>query len=120
MKKTTTICELLALLANIRLAHWQADSKTNEHATLGTLYADLDELVDTYAELILGKNGNRDIEALNIELVSKANLAELLNEGLVIVDKARTDAVQGKDDDILNILADITSTLYKAKYLLQL
>ena len=114
------IAELLAFKTNVQLAHWQADSRTNDHATLGKLYEQLDEQVDLYTETVLGKAGTREIEASNIVLTAKADYSELLKAGLDTVAAACAEFKQGEDDDVRNILADITGAINHAKYLLNL
>tara|TARA_R110000868_G_scaffold245626_7_gene502218 strand:+ start:3959 stop:4321 length:363 start_codon:yes stop_codon:yes gene_type:complete len=119
MKNTTHITRLLALTANVKLAHWQADSTTNDHKTLGKLYDKLDELVDAYAEITLGKNGSREITISNIILTPNANHRDILNIGLEVVANACHELTAGEDDDLNNILADITGEINRTKYLLQ-
>ena len=117
---TDCVSEFLSLLANIRLAHWQADSRTNEHKALGDLYESVDGSVDEMVEILLGKNGSRDVDAKGLTLFANADLAQLLEAGMEIVEHIRTELETGTDDDMLNILADISAALNKAKYLLQL
>lgn len=120
MIKTDCIIELMSIQANVKLAHWQADSCTNEHKALGDLYDSLDGLVDNFAELVLGKNGDRKIKVSNITLVDEVDHCDLVCGAIKALGHIRSDCKQGDDDDLLNILADISAALNKAKYLLQL
>ncbi len=111
------IPQLLALNANIKIAHWQADSLTNAHKTLGDLYDQLAELIDQYAELVLGIDGNRDIPEGEFELAPNTPVGDLISDAIDLV-KATAD--ESKDIGLDNVLADMLNALNRAKYLLKL
>ncbi len=113
------IPELVAYNANVRLAHWQADSVGNAHRTLGDLYGALDGLTDDLAELVLGKAGTRALPGATLELVSGYDTGRLIGDGLGTVAELREAMEPGVDDDALNVLADMSAALNKAKYLLR-
>ena len=54
------VLELVAANAQLLLAHWQAPTKTNEHAAIGELYEAIAGLTDTYAEALMGGAGSRE------------------------------------------------------------
>lgn len=108
-----------AMLAGVQLAHWQAPSKTNEHRTLGDLYEGLSGLVDDFAEMTLGKNGNREFPELPVTFRAYAP-GEIVKGFCDLVIAAREEVTETTDDDLANTLADMSAALNKAKYLLQL
>lgn len=114
------ITALVAFNTNLQLAHWQADTVTNVHRTLGDLYEQTVDLVDKLAEVFMGKRNDRTFLNADIKLVAGADVKELLAVGIQAVADARTGCTAGEDDDLLNILADISSAINRAKYLLKI
>lgn len=107
---------LVCYLGALQYAHWLADTKTNEHAALGDLYHTLQGLVDDIVELYSGKYTLIAMpKALTIVSVGKKPCAT----GEELVDDLKEHFVAGKDDDLLNITADMCAAIYKAKYLLK-
>lgn len=119
-KDFSFLAELVAYTGNVRLAHWQADSVNNAHAALGGLYEAMEGLTDTLAEMVLGKAGSRELPGAKLDLVAGFDHAELVAGGLELVGEIRGEMEGGKDDDALNVLADMSAALNKAKYLLML
>jgi hypothetical protein len=102
---------LLGLLASIRLAHWNANTATNEHKTLGELYEVIDGLVDSFVEVKLGKTG--------VKVSDSVDGDEVVTNGCALVEQLRAGLVAGEDDDLLNLLADMEGEFNKVKYLLK-
>jgi len=113
----TIVC-LVAYNGSLQLAHWCADTKSNEHRTLGKLYEIMLELVDDYAEVCMGKHGLIDKSAIGTDCCLTV-LTNPPEEGLELVVKLRGSLTAGEDDDLLNILADMSAALNRAKYLLK-
>ena len=116
------ITSLMAFNANLQLAHWQADTLTSAHGTLGSLYEQMTGLTDQLAEVCMGKDGNCTFEATSLHLIPGANVKELLMEGIAITEIIRTDMRVHADlpfDDVLNILAEMVSAINRARYLLK-
>lgn len=114
----TNIISLLAFNANLQLAHWQADTLTSAHETLGKLYLELGELTDSLAEVYFAKSGNTNFEPAEINLVPNATHADLIATGLKIVGEIESSLVEA-DTDLANIAADIRIAINRAKYLLK-
>lgn len=109
--------KMLGFLSTLRIAHWNADTVTNEHKAIGELYSALDDLVDDYAEICLGKHGGK-VTASSFEKAPMDNGA-MIQVGTDCVSEARSELKAGRDDDLLNILADMDTALNKARYLLK-
>lgn len=114
------ITALMALNANLQIAHWQADTYGNTHKAIGDLYGSLTGLLDDLAEVHMGKTGSTTFpEGEVIELRAEPDIGILLREGLEILNELRASLKQGEDDDLLNIVADMSAAVNKAKYLLK-
>lgn len=98
----------LDFLSQLRLAHWAADTSTEEHETLGELYEALEPLVDEFVEQSLGAEGTT--------IPSAPSLSELLENGCTLV-QAELD--RAPSEGVKNTLAEMCGALDKARYLLK-
>jgi len=108
----------LGFVSSLRVAHWNANTSTNEHKALGELYGSMDDLIDDYAEISLGKSGQK-VSASEFNSYPTGDNGALIQAGSDIVAGERSRLKQGNDDDLLNILADMDTALNKARYLLK-
>jgi len=116
MKVSECISYLVAYNGSLQIAHWLADTVTNEHKALGDLYESMTGLVDTFAETYMGKYGMVTFpDDCEISDITDAPCSE----GLDLVKDLQDNFKAGEDDDLLNILADMSTALHKAKYLLK-
>lgn len=107
------IAELVSYNASLQIAHWMADTITNEHRTLGELYDSMVGLTDKFVEMYMGKYGVIEFKKSELEKLDKP-----ASIGCEVVDELC--AQFGEDDEeLLNVLYDMHATLYKAKYLLK-
>ena len=113
------IISLQSLAVNVQIAHWQADTLTSAHETLGELYASITGLTDSLAEVAMGKNGSIEFPAETIAITPNAKYGELIASGLTVLSDIRAELKTPEDDDLLNIVADLSAALNKAKYLLK-
>lgn len=108
--------DLVAYNGSLQVAHWKANTITNEHKALGDLYDSMVGLTDTFAEAYMGKYGV-------VEMIPSCPLMDVTSspvaDGEKIVEDLQEYFKAGEDDDLLNILADMMGTLHKAKYLLK-
>ena len=114
MEHSECLCKLVAYNASLLVKHWQADTVTNAHKALGSLYETMTELTDDLAEVCMGKYGV--IDECSGSLTS---LKDPPAEGLEIVEELQNEFSAGADDDVLNILADMSAALNKTAYLLK-
>lgn len=115
-KISDCICRLVCYNGSLQIAHWKADTVTNEHKALGELYESMTGLTDDFAEIYLGKYGMVTFPPdCTISDISDAPC----EKGLKEVTDLQSYFKAGKDDDLLNTLADMSSALNKAKYLLK-
>lgn len=111
-----SISQLVAYNGSLHIAHWKANTITNQHKALGDLYESMVSLVDEFSEIYMGKYGVPSFPAFAIISDITANPVEA---GLELVERLRTLFPAGQDDDLLNILADMSIALNKCNYLLK-
>ena len=108
------ICQMVAYNGALQVAHWMANTVTNEHKALGDLYDSMVGLIDTFTETYIGKYGMITFKPMKLENVSKTPCAK----GLVLAEDLKS-YLSEDDDDLLNIVADMFTALHKAKYMLK-
>lgn len=107
-------CKLVAYNGALQIAHWEADTVTNEHKALGDLYETMTEKTDDLAEVCMGKHGV--ISCVPQEITELSNPVKA---GKAITKQLQQSFTAGEDDDLLNIVADMDAALNKAAYLLK-
>jgi DNA-binding ferritin-like protein len=115
------ITPFLQIQNQLRIFHWQTESYA-QHKAFGKAYEHLDDLIDTFVEVYMGKYGRSKARiAYNIELQN-------LTEGFMIVVDSFVDYLysinseldQEKDSELLNIRDEMLAELNRLKYLLTL
>lgn len=114
-----SVIALLGMIPTLRVAHWQASTKTNEHKALGDLYEALDGLIDDFAETLMGLDGNdRSFESHGCTIEAKNEFAGIVkrirDEVNKVVEATSSEA------DLNNIAADMRQAVNKACYLLEI
>lgn len=117
--KSAHVISLLAFNANLQLAHWQADTVTNAHETLGELYDAVQSLTDELAEVNAGKENSTVFQREAIQLMPNVGHATLLATGLTICADIEAELDPVKDSDLANIVADIKRAINRARYKLK-
>lgn len=110
--------QLLGFADNVRVAHWQAPRKTNEHETLGDLYGALSGPIDELTELAIARDGNLEFPADSIAIINRAPYADLLGGGLALLAEIRATFAADADDE-LTVLADIKRAIVRAAFKLE-
>ena len=116
--KEEIILHFLHCQVQIRLSHWQTDMDA-KHRALGELYDKLDESIDSFVEIMLGKFGRPEFqETFSIEFDNPKTLdmdlylAQFKEFSFQM--SSLLDPI--KDSDLLNkrdeILGDVNHTLY--------
>ncbi|MFZ9876483.1 MAG: DUF5856 family protein [Candidatus Nanopelagicales bacterium] len=117
------ILNLLKLVTQLRIFHWQTDSYA-QHKAFGNAYESLSELIDRLVEVHQGKYGKivygspAGLEISNSEDLNAQDILTEVAEYLATNFNEMHDAV--KDSDCLNIRDEIVAELNKLKYLLTL
>jgi hypothetical protein len=117
MKFTST---LLRIVNQLRVYHWLCNTYA-QHKAYGSAYDDLNDLVDTFTEVYMGKYGKvNNNMTLNIELTTDiSSSTEFIESAITFLTKIN-EIVSEEDTDLLNIRDEMLTTLNKLKYLLTL
>lgn len=116
------ITELLTLKEQIKMYHWQTKSHS-QHMALDRIYGDMQDSIDEFVEIFIGKQGRFDPEnnigiSLNTDI---KNLNDFVEKNITYLS---TDLIKNldtqKDADLLNIAADMLGHINQLKYLLTL
>lgn len=117
------VLNLLKLLTQLRIFHWQTDSYA-QHKAFGNAYENLSELLDKLVEVHQGKYERivySSPAGLEISNSEDLNVQEILTE---VADYLTTNFNElhdpVKDSDCLNIRDEMVAELNKLKYLLTL
>ena len=121
-KNTPNVLDFVNSLFEVQLMakihHLQAKTKSYaQHMALGTLYAELEDITDTFVESYQGKY-NIIKGYTNITISENVDFVTYLTSKLKVAEKTRTTLQDGYlqqlIDDIIELYAQ---TLYKLKYL---
>lgn len=117
---------VLGTTAQIKLYHWQA-GKHNTHVILGDLYDFFNEASDELIEVLMGRYGivNLDTESLDntlmiMDFTDVTDVISFLDVTIYMLKNTEMlNLTKGTDDDIINIIQEITAELEKTKYLIK-
>ena len=116
------LVELFLTLQNqMRIYHWKTKSFA-EHSAFGDAYSNLDELIDEFMEVYIGKN-ERPVakDKFNISLMNiSENKVSVINAFIDVLSQDLPQALDERDTDLLNIRDEMLGLLNKLKYLLTL
>ena len=113
------VMQLVQMEQQMRIFHWQTKSHAR-HKAFGKVYSNLGDLIDTFAEAWMGKNGRVRISG-PIEIQNLGGDVEQIVDGYIETLVGITDVLDPqRDTDLLNIRDEILSEFNKLKYLLTL
>jgi len=116
------ITNFLNLLNQLKIYHWQTNSYA-EHKAFGKAYDSLEDLVDTFIEIYMGKYGKRiSTDGFNFSLsnYNSADVLEFLNQYDEYLSTVCEEELNDDDTELKNIRDDMKATINHTKYLLQL
>jgi hypothetical protein len=113
------VMQLVQMEQQMRIFHWQTKSHAR-HKAFGKVYSNLGDLIDTFAEAWMGRNGRVRVTG-PIELQDISGDVEGLVDGYIDTLISMTEILDPqRDTDLLNIRDEILSEFNKLKYLLTL
>jgi DNA-binding ferritin-like protein len=113
------VMQLVQMEQQMRIYHWQTKSHAR-HKAFGKIYSNLGDLIDTFAEAWMGRNGRVRVSG-PIELQNLGGDVEQIVDGYIETLVGMTDILDPqKDTDLLNIRDEILGEFNKLKYLLTL
>ena len=107
----------------MKLYHWQTMLYSRHKATDESL-KELDELIDLFVEVYMGKYGRPNItRATNTVVVRNMNektATKFVKEGLEYLQGPLTKSLKGNDTDLANIRDEMMGILHRLLYLFTL
>ena len=115
------ITELICIKEQIKVYHWQTHS-FSQHFALDRIYGEMNDLVDKFVEVFLGKNGRFDPDkSIVLTLNPKVETVNQFLEQTITFLISLTQLLDAqKDSDLLNIRDEMLGTMNQLKYLLSL
>lgn len=121
--KEQLMINFITLQEQFRVLHWQTKSYSR-HKAYGGIYDELNELIDTFIEVYMGKYGRVEFTSGEGTIVLKntndLGLNEFLNQNLEFLMSLTNSLDPQKDTDLLNIRDEMMGEINKLKYLLTL
>jgi hypothetical protein len=117
------LIQLIGLQEQLRVLHWQTKSYAR-HKAYGKKYDSIGDLIDSFMEIYMGKNGRvefdgeegiiplKNTESLDLNEFFKSNLEFLMTLNDKLDDR--------KDSDLLNLKDEMMAELNQLRYLLSL
>jgi hypothetical protein len=123
--KSHIVQTFLEMLNLVKLYHWHTHSYP-EHKATDELYAHLNEHIDTFVEIMLGKDGSRihhGLESAPMDALQIANTHQLhkkIEEYKAFLMGMTHTLDASRDSDLLNVRDEILGDLNQFTYLLTL
>lgn len=120
--KEDLILELIQIQLQFKFLHWQTTGDA-KHRAYGDIYDKFNDLIDTFAETLMGKYGRFEFEGefnlsfKDIRNVSLQEFMDFITEFLVSFSESLDEKY---DTDLLNIRDEMLQNINKLKYLLTL
>lgn len=115
------VAGLQELFNQVKYFHWQTKSLA-QHEALGDAFDDMEDLIDDFVEIAMGKYGrpstkNQKLEMFDLEDVDIMDWTSGVVDYLISFDDVLDDV---EDTDLLNIRDEMMAVFNKVKYLLTL
>ena len=116
------ILKLIQVQIQFKFLHWQTHGDA-KHRTYGEIYDKLGELLDEFAETMMGKYGRAEFNSefsLMFQDISSLNMQNFL-DGITEFLVSMSDQLDSRyDTDLLNLRDEMLGLINKSKYLLTL
>jgi hypothetical protein len=123
MNLSSNVNAFLSIQIQFKILHWQTKGYAR-HIAFGEIYDQLDELVDEYIEVAMGKWGrfvvDEKLNTIVYKNLSEINMVDFLQEFKGKLYMLTTELNQEKDTDLLNLKDEILAKINKLAYLLTL
>jgi hypothetical protein len=120
--KEEIILKLVQIQNQFRFMHWQTTGDA-KHRAYGDIYDKLGDLMDDFAEAMMGKYGRVEFEpefSIMFQDLKSLNLQEFM-DGITDFLVSITEMLDPKyDTDLLNLRDEMLASINKLKYLLTL
>ena len=120
-KKSSIVHMFIEMLNVVKLYHWKTKSYAQHKAT-DELYERLNEHIDKFVEVMLGKNGSRiemwEKDVLSIQYTNLSDFKGRVYEYRTFLNQLNNYFDPASDSDLLNIRDEILGDLNQFLYLL--
>lgn len=114
---------LVQFQQQLRIFHWQAETYA-QHKAFGKTYKNLDNLIDSFMETLMGKHGRLEAQDKNYQIklvnLKDTNVEVVLNEFITFLNTLNDNLEEIEDSDLFNIRDEIKGEVNTLKYLLTL
>ena len=120
--KNSFLNKFITLQEQFRILHWQTKSYAR-HNAFGSIYSDLDGLIDEFMEVYMGKYGRVEFEGdgtITLQNSSSLDLNNFVKENIDYLKSLSTELNESNDSDLLNIRDEMMAKINKLRYLLTL
>ena len=118
-----SVIKIMNFQQQMRILHWQTTSFAR-HNAYGGIYDSIDDLLDRFAEICMGKYGrielNDEISELKLKNMKDLSINSYLNDFCEFLVELTGEFDDEKDTDVLNIRDEVLAEVNKLKYLLTL
>lgn len=114
------IAPFLKIQDQLRIFHWFTSSYA-QHKAFGKAYEELNDLIDSFVEILIGKHGASKTKfTFKYEIHNyDENYALFLNDCIAFLQNLSQE-LESSDTDLLNIRDEMLATINRLKYLLSL
>ena len=121
--KNSFLNKFITLQEQFRILHWQTKSYAR-HNAFGSIYSDLDGLIDEFMEVYMGKYGRVEFNggegSITLKNTDTLQLNNFLNSNIEWLKSLSEKLKSDKDSDLLNLRDEMMGEINKLKYLLTL
>jgi DNA-binding ferritin-like protein len=122
LKKEELVILLLKLLIIIKVYHWKTYSYS-EHKATDELYENLNNHIDKFVEILLGKNGSRlNMKGYKIDIsdpIDKEGIKKIIYEYRILLENDIDNYISAKNNtDLYTIRDEILGELNQFLYLI--
>ena len=110
---------LVAIQTQLRFFHWQTKSYARHQAYGGT-YSAMNELIDGFVEILMGKYGTVPAKSIKIYNRNEKDIQSFIDETISFLMSFNTILNPQADSDLLNIRDEMMAEFNKLKYLITL
>ena len=123
MKLSSNVKFLIEKQVQFRILHWQTKGYAR-HKAFGRIYSALDDLIDTYVETAMGKQGRfmlmEEDKTISLTNLKELDIVSFLQEIKTYLIDLTNELDTSKDTDLLNIRDEMLGEVNKLAYLLTL
>jgi hypothetical protein len=121
--KEEIIIQFLQIQNQLRVLHWQTTAYAR-HKAYGKTYENLDDLIDKFVEVCMGKHGRFEFanQTANVQLfnLKSIEINSFLSTSIEFLTNLTKEYSPEQDSDLLNIRDEILGEINQLKYLLTL